>query len=127
MKKKYLVFSGEVQGGAPTIIAGALAFAFQIYCDFSGYTDIARGVSKLLGFELMLNFKLPYLAKNPSDFWNRWHIELLDDGKFVKEFDLCVNHQVRFHLFESHDSTEIWIPSVSFRFCISWFWFLRGL
>ena len=70
------VFSGEVQGGAPTIIAGALAFAFQIYCDFSGYTDIARGVSKLLGFELMLNFKLPYLAKNPSDFWNRWHISL---------------------------------------------------
>lgn len=70
------VFSGEVQGGAPTIIAGALAFAFQIYCDFSGYTDIARGVSKLLGFELMLNFKLPYLAKNPTDFWNRWHISL---------------------------------------------------
>ena len=70
------VFSGEVQGGAPTIVAGALAFTFQIYCDFSGYTDIARGVSKLLGFELMLNFRLPYFAKNPSDFWNRWHISL---------------------------------------------------
>lgn len=70
------VFSGDVEGGTLTIIAGALAFAFQIYCDFSGYTDIARGISKLLGFELMLNFKLPYFAKNPSDFWNRWHISL---------------------------------------------------
>lgn len=53
-----------------------LAFTFQIYCDFSGYSDIARGISKLLGFELMLNFNLPYLATSPSDFWNRWHISL---------------------------------------------------
>lgn len=52
------------------------AFAFQIYGDFSGYTDIARGISKLLGFELMLNFRLPYFALNPSDFWQRWHISL---------------------------------------------------
>ena len=70
------VFSGEIEGGAPVVIAGALAFAFQIYCDFSGYTDIARGISKLLGFELTLNFRLPYFAKNPSDFWKRWHISL---------------------------------------------------
>lgn len=53
-----------------------VAFAFQIYCDFSGYTDIARGVAKLLGFDLMLNFKLPYFARQPSDFWRRWHISL---------------------------------------------------
>ena len=52
------------------------AFAIQIYCDFSGYTDIARGVAKLMGFEFMLNFNLPYLAKNPSEFWQRWHISL---------------------------------------------------
>ena len=53
-----------------------LAFAFQIYCDFSGYTDIARGVAKLMGFELTLNFNLPYFAMNPQDFWTRWHISL---------------------------------------------------
>ena len=70
------VFSGDIENGTLTIIAGSLAFAFQIYCDFSGYTDIARGISKLFGFELMLNFKLPYFAKNPSDFWSRWHISL---------------------------------------------------
>lgn len=52
------------------------AFAWQIYCDFSGYTDIARGCSKLLGIELMVNFNVPYLSKNPSEFWRRWHISL---------------------------------------------------
>ena len=52
------------------------AFAFQIYCDFSGYTDIARGTAKLLGFDFALNFRRPYFARNPSDFWQRWHISL---------------------------------------------------
>lgn len=65
---------GNVTGGE-TLVA-VYAFAFQIYCDFSGYTDIARGVAKLLGFEFMLNFNLPYFATNPSDFWRRWHISL---------------------------------------------------
>jgi alginate O-acetyltransferase complex protein AlgI len=52
------------------------AFAFQIYGDFSGYTNMARGVAKCLGFELPLNFNLPYFATSPRDFWNRWHISL---------------------------------------------------
>ena len=52
------------------------AFAFQIYCDFSGYTDIARGLGKWLGLEFPRNFELPYLARNPRDFWRRWHITL---------------------------------------------------
>jgi D-alanyl-lipoteichoic acid acyltransferase DltB (MBOAT superfamily) len=58
------------------IFCGVLAYTIQIYCDFSGYTDIARGISKLMGFDLPLNFRLPYLARSPSDFWNRWHISL---------------------------------------------------
>ena len=53
-----------------------MLFAFQIYCDFSGYSDIAIGVSRLLGIELIRNFNLPYLAQNPSEFWKRWHISL---------------------------------------------------
>jgi len=57
-------------------LMGVYAFAVQIYCDFSGYTDIARGVARLMGFEFMLNFNLPYLATNASDFWRRWHISL---------------------------------------------------
>ncbi len=52
------------------------AFAFQIYGDFSGYSDIARGLSKILGFELPVNFRAPYLVTNPSAFWRHWHITL---------------------------------------------------
>jgi alginate O-acetyltransferase complex protein AlgI len=56
--------------------AATLGFAVQILADFSGYTDIARGCARMLGFELMENFRSPYLATNPSDLWKRWHISL---------------------------------------------------
>ena len=58
----------------PLLAAGTLAFAIQILADFAGYSNIARGTARMLGFELMLNFDAPYLATNPSDFWRRWHI-----------------------------------------------------
>ena len=58
------------------IAIGSVLFAVQIYCDFSGYTDIARGVSKLLGIELVHNFNHPYFSTNPRDFWHRWNISL---------------------------------------------------
>ena len=58
------------------IILATWLFAIQIYCDFSGYTDIARGVAKALGFRLMRNFAQPYFATNPQEFWRRWHISL---------------------------------------------------
>lgn len=57
-------------------IAGIYAFAFQIYCDFSGYSSIAQGVAKWLNIDLTTNFNLPYLATSPTDFWRRWHISL---------------------------------------------------
>ncbi len=60
----------------PVIWAGVFAFAIQIYADFSGYTDIARGTARLLGIDLMVNFNHPYLATSPADFWRRWHISL---------------------------------------------------
>lgn len=55
---------------------GTYAFAIQIYCDFSGYSDIAVGLSRLMGIDLVQNFRAPYAAINPSDFWQRWHISL---------------------------------------------------
>ncbi|MCY2951876.1 MAG: MBOAT family protein [Planctomycetota bacterium] len=58
------------------VILGAYAFTLQVYCDFSGYSDIARGTARWMGFELMKNFNQPYLATNPADFWARWHISL---------------------------------------------------
>lgn len=59
-----------------SVVVGVLAFSIQIYGDFSGYTDIARGVSRLLGIELTLNFAQPYLSRNITEFWRRWHISL---------------------------------------------------
>lgn len=61
--------------GWPVFLA-TFFFAFQIYCDFSGYSDIAIGVARVLGFKLMENFRQPYLARSPLDFWRRWHISL---------------------------------------------------
>ena len=58
------------------LVLAAVAFAIQIYCDFSAYSDIAIGSAKLMGVELMENFNLPYFAKSISDFWSRWHISL---------------------------------------------------
>jgi len=68
----------ETPEAFPSIIIwiGTICFAIQIYCDFSGYSDIAIGISRIFGFRLPLNFDHPYLARNPSDFWRRWHISL---------------------------------------------------
>jgi D-alanyl-lipoteichoic acid acyltransferase DltB (MBOAT superfamily) len=69
-------FSNASNLSALDIALASFLFAVQIYGDFSGYTDIARGVSKLFGIDLMFNFNVPYLASNPSEFWKRWHISL---------------------------------------------------
>ncbi len=58
------------------VIFATYAFAFQIFCDFSGYSDIAIGAARVMGFDLKLNFKLPYLAQSIPEFWRRWHISL---------------------------------------------------
>jgi D-alanyl-lipoteichoic acid acyltransferase DltB (MBOAT superfamily) len=70
------VFSSPGSYGGLDILSGILFFGFQIYGDFSGYSDIAIGLAGLLGFDLMTNFKTPYLAKSVPDFWHRWHISL---------------------------------------------------
>jgi D-alanyl-lipoteichoic acid acyltransferase DltB (MBOAT superfamily) len=61
---------------APALILATVAFGWQIYFDFSGYTDMARGIAEIMGFRLMLNFNNPYTATGLGDFWNRWHISL---------------------------------------------------
>lgn len=70
------VFSNYKNENSLTLIVGAIYFSFQIYCDFSGYSDIAIGTAKLFGFELLSNFKFPYFSRNLSEFWRRWHISL---------------------------------------------------
>lgn len=65
---------GDFQG--PHFLLATLFFTFQIYCDFSGYSDIAIGTAKVMGFDLMVNFRRPYMSKSIREFWHRWHISL---------------------------------------------------
>ncbi len=70
------IFGKYENYNAYTLLIGAIAFSFQIYADFSGYSDIALGTAKLFGFELLSNFKFPYFSRDVAEFWRRWHISL---------------------------------------------------
>lgn len=70
------VYNNYSAHGALTIILATICFAFQVYCDFDGYTNIARGAAKVIGIDLIKNFRQPYFAVNIQDFWRRWHISL---------------------------------------------------
>src|SRR5690606_4426997 len=59
-----------------TLLISTIFFAFQIYCDFAGYSNIAIGASRIMGFDLMTNFNRPYFSVNITEFWSRWHISL---------------------------------------------------
>lgn len=71
-----LIFNNSNDYSGSTLVLGALFFTFQIYCDFSGYSDIAIGVSRLFGFDLKRNFAFPYFSRDVGEFWRRWHISL---------------------------------------------------
>ena len=70
------IFENYASLNGGVLLLGLIYFSFQIYCDFSGYSDIAIGTSKLFGFELMSNFKFPYFSRDIGEFWRRWHISL---------------------------------------------------
>jgi len=71
-----MIFNNSDQYGGTTLILGAVLFAFQIYCDFSGYSDIAIGTAKLFGIDLLRNFAFPFFSRDIAEFWRRWHISL---------------------------------------------------
>lgn len=75
-KHANLIFDQYTDYSGLTLVAGAVFFAFQIYGDFSGYSDIALGTARLFGVELLQNFSFPYFSRNISEFWRRWHISL---------------------------------------------------
>jgi D-alanyl-lipoteichoic acid acyltransferase DltB (MBOAT superfamily) len=70
------VFNNATDYTGLTIIIATIFFTFQIFCDFSGYSDIAIGAAQVMGFKLMLNFNRPYFSKSMAEFWRRWHISL---------------------------------------------------
>ncbi len=70
------IFSNHANFTSATLILGVIYFSFQIYCDFSGYSDIAIGTARLFNFKLMVNFRYPYFSRDIAEFWRRWHISL---------------------------------------------------
>ena len=71
-----ITFGSTAPYSGMSVLISLYAFAFQIYCDFDGYSNMARGLGRCMGFDIMFNFNLPYLATNPVEFWQRWHISL---------------------------------------------------
>lgn len=71
------IFTGD-ELSSIMVLAGGVLFSLEIYCDFSAYSEIARGVSRLLGIELMVNFRFPFFSRNIPEFWRRWHISLME-------------------------------------------------
>lgn len=100
-----------IQSGGNLILA-AVFYSFQIYCDFSGYSDMAIGAAKVMGFDLMTNFRAPYLAKSIPDFWRRWHISL---STWFKDY-------VYFSLGGNRVSIPQWYFNIMVVFIISGFW-----
>jgi D-alanyl-lipoteichoic acid acyltransferase DltB (MBOAT superfamily) len=70
------VYAHPNEFGGLTLALATVLFAFQIFCDFAGYSDVAIGTAQVLGFKLMTNFRQPYLARSVAEFWKRWHISL---------------------------------------------------
>lgn len=87
------IYGSPDTAGAPALILATIAFGWQIYFDFSGYTDMARGLGMLMGFRLMLNFNNPYAATGLGDFWSRWHISLSSWFKDYVYFPLGGNRR----------------------------------
>ncbi len=104
------VFNSTGRSTWADIVYGTLLFSFQIYCDFSGYTDIARGVGKALGIDLLYNFNLPYFSRSPSEFWQRWHISLSSWLRDYLYIPLGGNRYGPAHLVQSDDHDGIRRP-----------------
>ena len=113
-----MVFESHSEYSSIGHLFGAFIFALQIYADFSGYTDIARGVSRFFGIQLLLNFNFPYFSRSIPEFWSRWHISLssfLNDYVFLP---LAL-------FFRNHGKWGIFI-SIFITFLISGFWHGAG-
>ena len=100
------LYVGQVYGApgefqAPALLLATFLFAWQIYFDFSGYTDMARGVARMMGIRLMLNFNNPYLATSLGEFWGRWHISLSSWFKDYVYIPLGGNRKGQFNTYRN--------------------------
>ncbi|MCW3118465.1 MAG: rane-bound O-acyltransferase family protein [Chitinophagaceae bacterium] len=106
------VYNNVDQHNGPTLILATLFFSFQIYCDFAGYSLIAIGSAKTMGFNLMTNFRRPYFSKSISEFWSRWHISL---STWFRDY-------LYISLGGSRVSIPRWYFNLFFVFLVSGFW-----
>lgn len=111
-KYSNLIFDNSTDYSGSTLILGAIFFTFQIYGDFSGYSDIAIGVSRLFGFNLMRNFNFPYFSRDIAEFWRRWHISL---STWFRDY-------LYIPLNGSRGSTWVKIRNIFIIFIVSGFW-----
>lgn len=107
-----LIFNNSTEYSGSTLVLGALFFTFQIYGDFSGYSDIAIGTSRLFGFDLMRNFAFPYFSRDIAEFWRRWHISL---STWFRDY-------LYIPLGGSHGNTWLKIRNIFIIFIVSGFW-----
>ncbi len=101
------VYAAPGEHHAPALLLATFAFAWQIYFDFSGYTDMARGVAQMMGYRLMLNFNNPYVATGLGDFWSRWHISLSTWFKDYVYFPLGGNRGSKFATYRNMVATML--------------------
>lgn len=106
------IFGAHTEQSGSTLLLGSMFFAFQIYADFSGYSDIAIGTARLFGFNLMRNFAFPYFSRDIAEFWRRWHISL---STWFRDY-------VYIPLGGSSGSTLIRIRNIFIIFIVSGFW-----
>jgi len=95
------IYSTPDRYQSPALILATFLFCWQIYFDFSGYTDMARGIARMMGFRLMLNFNNPYLATSLGDFWSRWHISLSSWFKDYVYIPLGGNRRGKFNTYRN--------------------------
>ncbi len=95
------IYSTPDQFQSPALMLATFLFCWQIYFDFSGYTDMARGIARMMGFRLMLNFNNPYLATSLGDFWSRWHISLSSWFKDYVYIPLGGNRKGKFNTYRN--------------------------
>lgn len=107
-----LIFNNSADYTGSTLVLGALFFTFQIYCDFSGYSDIAIGTARLFGFDIMRNFNFPYFSRDFGEFWRRWHISL---STWFRDY-------LYIPLGGSRGTTSMKIRNIFIVFIVSGFW-----
>ena len=106
------IFNNSAEYSGSTLLLGAIFFTFQIYGDFSGYSDIAVGTSRLFGFDLMRNFNFPYFSRDIAEFWRRWHISL---STWFRDY-------LYIPLGGSHGGTAMKVRNTFIIFIVSGFW-----